>query len=308
MPAANYNFLIEQGSAYKLTFLYTDENGFPVDIRNYCVIMQCLTNTGSSLVFSNRYTGDDYDFKTNSDGSIILQLPAKTTNTYTFDSFVYDLDLQESSEQYPGGGLTTYRLATGGVGIVKRNIPTSLPDCANVDVSTNSLARSCDNECNNLDIYSIIYSGNSLTIPDNNSISDTITVNDTRLIENVEIAINGLKHDNPQDLIFMLSPPSGDKILLSANSKILNYKSGFSFMFSNRAINGSYINNVISGGLCNIADKTSMIKYNTEDLASNINGLINTSALGNWELIVIDNDLGVSGTIDSWKLIITYQP
>jgi subtilisin-like proprotein convertase family protein len=308
MPAANYNFSIEQGSAYKLTFLYTDENNNPVDIRDYCVLMQWLTNTGETYVFSNKYTGDEYDFRSYSDGSIILQLPARATNTYVFDSFVYDLDLQEPTEQYPGGGLTTYRLATGSVGIIKRNIPTSLPDCANVSANTNNLAKSCDNECSNLDIYSVIYNGNALNIPDNNSITDTINISDTRLIENVEIAINGLNHNSPQDLTFILFPPSGDKILLSSSSKILNYKPGFSFMFSNRAINGSYLSNVISGGLCNIADKTSTTVYNGETLVSNINGLINSSAVGSWRLIVADNDPGVSGTIDSWRLIVTYQP
>jgi subtilisin-like proprotein convertase family protein len=308
MPAANYNFYIEQGSAYKLTFLYTDQNGSPVDIRDYCVLMQWLTNTGDAYIFSNKYTGDDYDFQSYANGSIVLQLPARTTNTYTFDSFVYDLDLQEPTEQYPGGGLTTYRLSTGTVGIIKRNIPTSLPDCANVSSSVNNLAKSCDNECNSLDIYSVIYDGNSLTIPDNNVIIDTINISDTRLIDNIEVAINGLNHNSPQDLIFILSPPLGDKILLSANSKILNYKSGFSFMFSNRASNGSYISNVVSGGLCNIVDKTSVITYNEELLVSNIDGLVGSSAVGDWELIVIDNDPGVSGTISSWKLIITYQP
>ena len=308
MAAANYNFYIEQGSAYKLTFLYTDQNNSPVDIRDYCVLMQWLTNTGDTYTFSNRYTGDDYDFQSYADGSIILQIPARITNTYVFDSFVYDLDLQEPTEQYPGGGLTTYRLATGSVGMIKRNIPTSLPDCANVSSSVNNLAKSCDNECNNLDVYSVIYNGNSLNIPDNSSISDTIIINDSRLIDNVEVAINGLNHDSPQDLMFILAPPSGNKILLSANSKILNYKSGFSFMFSNRASNGSYISNVVSGGLCNIADKTSTTAYNGETLISNINGLIGSSSVGNWQLIVVDNDPGVSGTVSSWKLIVTYQP
>jgi subtilisin-like proprotein convertase family protein len=308
MAAANYNFFIEQGSAYKLTFLYTDQNNSPVDIRNYCVLMQWLTNTGDVYIFSNKYTGDDYDFQTYSDGSIVLQIPARVTNTYVFDSLVYDLDLQEPTEQYPGGGLTTYRLATGAVGIIKRNIPTSLPDCATVSSSINNLANSCDSECNNLDIYSVIYNGNNLNIPDNSSVFDTISINDIRLIENIEVAINGLHHDNPQDLTFILAPPSGDKILLSASSKILNYKSGFSFMFSNRASNGSYISNVVSGGLCNIVDKTSTTAYNGETLVSNINGLIGSSSVGNWQLIVVDNDPGVSGTIESWKLIVTYQP
>lgn len=307
MPAANYSFSIEQGSAYKITFLYTDENGNRVDIRNYCVLMQWLTNDGRTYIFSNKYTGDEYDFQANSDGSIVLQIPARITNTYTFNSLVYDLDLQEPTEQYPGGGLTTYRLATGSVGIIKRNIPTTLPDCANVSASINNLLKSCDNECNNLDVYSIIYSGSGLNILDNDSVTDTISISDTRLIDNIEIAINGLNHTSPQDLTFILAPPSGDKILLSANSKISNYKSGFSFMFSNRALPGIYVSNVISGGLCQIKDKTATINYNNENLISTIDGLVGTSAVGDWDLIIVDSDIGDSGSIDSWKLIITYM-
>lgn len=307
MPAANYNFSIEQGSAYKLVFIYADENNNRIDIRNYCVTMQWLTNNGDIYTFSNKYTGDDYDFRSNADGSIVLQLPARTTNNYTFESFVYDLDLQEPSEQYPGGGLTTYRLATGSVSIIKRNIPTILPDCATVSEPANGLAKSCDNECNNLDIYSIIYNGDSINILDNSVSSDSIIVADNRLIDNIQIAINGLSHSNPQDLIFILSCPSGDKVLLSSHTKINNYRPGFSFMFSNRAQNNIFLNNVISGGLCRINDKTSYIKYNNDQLLGSIDSLVGSSANGNWSLIIIDTDAGSFGSIESWRLIITYQ-
>jgi subtilisin-like proprotein convertase family protein len=79
-------------------------------------------------------------------------------------------------------------------------------------------------------------------------------------------------------------------------------------MFSNRAAPGITINNVTSGGLCSIQDKTSTVKYNNEILLSNFNSLFNTSSIGNWSLIIVDNDIGISGLIESWKLIVTYKP
>ena len=306
MPAAFINLDIEQGSAYERTFVYLDSAGNPVDLSNYCVLLQWRTNNNISYTFSNRYDGEDYSFKANSNGTIILLIPSKTTNTYLFDGAVYDLDIQEPNEQYPGSGLKTYRLCTGNVTILKRNIEPALSDCATLSSGFN-LANSCDAECGKLDVYSIIYQGSGLNIIDNSSVSGVVTTSDYRVIENVEVAINGLRHNSPQDLSFILSPPSGNKILLSSNSKILNYRPGFSFMFSNRSLPSVSLNNVTSGGLCSIVDKTSTFKLGNEILTSNISELVGNIVNGNWSLIVNDNDPGVSGTIDSWKLILTYQ-
>ena len=306
MPAANINLTIEQGSAYERTFVYLDSNGNPVDLSNYCVLLQLKTNLGNIMSFSNKYNGEDYNMKTNSNGTIVLLIPSKTTNTYTFDNAVYDLDLQEPNEQYPGSGLKTYRLSTGVITIYKRNIEVALTDCANA-TSGFDLTNTCDAECGKLDVYSIVSNGSGFSIVDNGVVSGIVTTNDNRIIENVEVAINGLRHNSPQDLSFLLAPPSGNKILLSSNSKITNYRPGFSFMFSNRALSTVNLSNVSSGGLCNIMDKTSVFKFNNETLASDINNIVGRSMSGNWSLIVSDNDPGVSGTIDSWKLILTYQ-
>lgn len=307
MPAIFHNTTIEQGSSYNITFIYTDENNATIDISSYCALLQWKTNLGDMYAFSNRYDGTDYSLVTGANGAIKLTIPAKTTNNYLFDNAVYDLVLQEPNEEYPGSGLKTYRLATGTIIIAKKNTDGLLINCADISSSFN-LANNCSAECGKLDIYSMQYDGSGALIPDNGSVTSTISTNDTRLIENIEVAINGLRHNSPQDLTFILSSPTGDKILLSASSKIVNYRPGFSFMFSNRSAPGTTINNVISGGLCSIQDKTSSTKYNSELLLSNFNNLFNTSVVGDWSLIIIDNDPGISGLIESWKLIITYKP
>ena len=109
-------------------------------------------------------------------------------------------------------------------------------------------------------------------------------------------------------MTLILQPPSGNKILLSSHNKITNYVSPFSFMFSNKASSGIYMNNVTNGGLCSIFDKTSSTKYNNEVLLSSITGLVNSSVTGTWTLHAVDNDPLGSGSIDSWKLIVTYEP
>jgi len=306
MPAAIYDIAIEQGSSYEVTFLYTDADNIPIDVRNFCVLLQWKTDTDNIYTFTNKYDGVDYSLVSNSDGTIVLKIPAKTTNLYEFSSAVYDLDLQEPIEEYPGSGLKNYRLSTGTINILRRNIPALLNSCADVS-SGSELQNSCDIECAKLDVYSVIYNGSGTLVPDLGTSTSTIIVDDNRLVENVEIAINGLRHNNPQDLIFIMSPPSGNKVLLSANSKIANYQPGFSCMFSNRAANNAYISNINSGGLCKIYNKTSTTKYNNDILLSSFDHLYNSPASGIWSLVVSDNDPSASGSIDSWKLIITYK-
>lgn len=308
MLPAFHPIIIDQGSAYEITFYYTDTDNNPINISNYCVTIQWKTNNGDDYFFTNKYKGTDYKLKTNSDGTIVFTIPSKTTNNYTFLTANYDLDLQEPNEEYTGSGLKTYRLVTGNITVNPRNTLVSLVDCAYASTSFN-IPENCDFECSRLDLYSKQYlSSGNISIPASQSSTlDIINTTDIDLIDNIEIAINGLRYNNPQDLIFILSPPTGTKVLLSANARINNYAPGFSFMFSNRASPGSYINNVESGSLCLIKDKTDFITYNAEPLASSFDHLFGQSITGDWSLIVINSDSNTSGSIDSWRLVITYQ-
>lgn len=307
MSPVLHPIVIDQGSAYDITFYYTDINGNPIDVSNYCVTIQWKTNTGDDYYFSNKYNGNAYSLQSNTDGTIVFRIPSKTTNTYEFDNAGYDLDIQEPNEEYAGSGLKTYRLVTGTVTINRRNTSISLIDCAYAS-SVFNIATNCELECSRLDLYSVQYSGSGLIIQDNSAVSGTVSTTDTRLIDNIEIAVNGLRHNSPQDLMFLLAPPTGGTVLLSANAKISKYAPGFSCLFSNRAPNGAFINNIDSGGLCLIRDKTNNTQYNNETVLSSFDHLFGSSVTGNWSLIICDTDPGIAGSIDSWKLIITYQP
>jgi len=306
MPAISHNTIIEQGSSYSINFLYTDTNNQPIDISQCCVVLQWKTNLGTIYTFSNKNDTLDYSMISQTNGNINLTIPAKTTNSYTFDSAIYDLIIQEPNEEYAGSGLKTYRLATGTVFISKKNIDSTLVDCADIN-SGFVINNNCNIECDKLDIYSIQYEGSGIIIQDNTINTSTINTSDTRNIENIEVVINGLNHNSPQDLIFILQCPGDRYVLLSGNSKIKNYKPGFSFMFSNRATAGSYISNILSGQLCLIKDKTDLIKYADKTLLSSFDTLVSGSLVGDWNLIILDTDDGTSGFIDSWKLIITYD-
>jgi subtilisin-like proprotein convertase family protein len=333
MAAAIYNFNIEQGSDFILSFQYNDENNIPVNLNGKCVVLRWTQNDGGGKIFSTSVPASlenedsGYLLTANSQGTITFQISAQKTKLYSFSSATYDLDIIETE----GTLKKNTRLSTGNVGVIQRNfdvitdcstlnlnpdIPPSTPIVtATTGITPTPTATSLANEdlcmpedCLDLDIYSVVYSGSGLNIVDNSNNSGTINVSDNRLIENIEIAINGLSHPSPQDLTFLLAPPSGDTVLLSSNTKITNYQSNFSFMFSNKAIGDRYLNTVSHGGLCNIYDKTNTTKFNNSTLVSSFSNLFNYSNVGNWTLYANDNDIGASGSISSWKLIITYLP
>lgn len=337
MPAATHNFLLEQGSDFQITFRYLDENNTSVNMTNWYVLFKFVSNTGQIYSFDNITKTSNYSLIAYRNGDIILNIPAHITNNYSFDTAVYDLDLQEPNEQYVGSGLKRYRLAQGTITIVKRN--TVIPGFDIREPIEGQILDVCTINCSAFD--SSIYSGPRIYIADNATSTSSITIMDNRPIENVEIGINGLNHNSPQDLTMFLAPPSGDKILLFAHHKISNYVPGFSFMLSDRALPQTNVSNTKNGGLCRIINKTNSTRFdnsipmticddsgcsevmiplsisngsivlgaiNNENLLSSfghLKGYVPSS--GTWSLHVCDNDASVSGLIDNWKLIITYQ-
>jgi subtilisin-like proprotein convertase family protein len=309
MPAANHAFSIEQGSDFQITFRYFDENNIRANLTNWYVLFKFVTDTGEIYSFDNITKTTDYSLIAYPNGEIVLNLPARITNGYSFATSNYDLDLQEPNEQYPGSGLKRYRLSQGIITIIKRN--TIIPAFDIKEPINGQVIDVCEINCSSFD--SSIYTGPRIYIQDNTNNSSSINITDNRVIDTVEVGINGLNHNSPQDLTMFLAPPSGDKILLYAHNKITNYVPGFSFMFSDNASPGTSINNVGNGGKCKIIDRTNSIRFNTgsvsnDSLLSSFSHLHNYIPIsGDWTLHIADNDIGVSGVIDNWKLIITYQ-
>jgi subtilisin-like proprotein convertase family protein len=332
MPAVTYNFLLEQGSDFEISFQYNDANNSPINLSDKCVVLQWIDSGKiNKQIFSTaalaQYDTNDWSLTADNRGRIRFRISANLTQNYNFDTAIYDLDIISLNNR-----LRNTRLATGTITLVKRNLelvsncPSSLDPNINLITSTPTpldggvtptptLSITPDNsdlclpdDCIDLDIYSVVHTGVSLVLSDLCLTSGNIRTTDTRSIENIELAINKLQHQSPSDLIFVLAPPSGNKILLSANSKIKNYNNNFSFMFSNKANTTDYLYNTTNGGLINIYDKKSNINFSNETLLSSFDHLFGASVTGTWSLIVKDTDPVGSGLLDSWKLIITHSP
>lgn len=343
MAAANHNFSIESGSDFQITFQYLDENQNPIDINPYCVSLLWRPSTGPGFPqgFSSNQpsslNNEGFTLVKSTNGNIIFSLSYIFTKQITWSQAVYDLYISDSSTPPK-----KFKLSTGTIDLIPNNfpecstqttghcadcnslvfdavgpiVPSPTPTNGVLPVPTPSFSDSdiCSLVCDDLDIYATMYSGSGILISDNSIVSGTINVANTGIIQNIEVVLNKLKHQNPQDLAFILSPPTGDKVLLSAHNKILhnNIINGFSCVFSNKASPDVYINNVVNNGYqipyVNILDKTAIYKYNNENLSSNLQSWIGSSPSGDWTLIVKDDDIGASGTIDDWKLIITYSP
>lgn len=185
----------------------------------------------------------------------------------------------------------------------------------------------CDVLCRGLDIFAELYTGSSLSINDASIsggistpsvTSGTVSVNNPGIATNIELYIDKLNHTNPSDLSMLLQPPSGDPVFLSYRTKINNHNltSGTSFAFSNKALPGIYLNNKSNSNdlYVNILQDSAYAlpapydsltyEYSFDHLISAGSG----SVSGDWNLYFIDHDAGVSGSINGWNLIITYEP
>lgn len=328
MVAVNYNFLLEKGSDFQISYIYLDEENIPINLTNKCVTFSLLGDDGSLRTYSSKalsnYNTNGWSLSGDNLGNILFKLSAEETQTFNFATAVYDLDIKEIDTIKTNN----IRLSEGSVSVVNRNIDlisecvtnlnplvvTSTPvptDPSNSLTPTPSPTEITDfclpYDCGPLDLFSTVYNGGGLVLNDLSTTSGSVTVTNTGLISNVELAINKLNHNYHSDLVFLLAPPSGDKILLSANSKITNYSPNFSFMFSNKADNNQYLYNINNGQVCNIYDKTDIFNYNNENLLSSFSGIFGSSLTGLWTFIALDTDPVGSGFIDSWKLILTYD-
>jgi hypothetical protein len=127
MAASKYDFVIEQGSSFKLSLVYKDANGDPINLTNWCARLVWKTNVATTQVFSTENL--DYSvYKFTIEpvlGRIVLLIPANTTNSFTFNTAKYDLELQSDADLYSGGGKSIIRLLYGKASIMKRFSETS---------------------------------------------------------------------------------------------------------------------------------------------------------------------------------------
>lgn len=115
MPASQYDFSIEQGSSFKLSLIYKNNSQVPIDLTGWCARLIWTTDEGSVQTFST--TNVDYSVYKfeifGSEGKLLLQIPATTTNLFTFATAKYDLEIESPNEMYTGGGNEIIRLLYG---------------------------------------------------------------------------------------------------------------------------------------------------------------------------------------------------
>lgn len=140
MAASKYDFAIEQGSSFKLTLVYKDASGTPIDLTNYCVRIIWKTSTGLLQTFSSNdpNSGGVYRLIVNDEvGKITWLIPSYITNQYNFNTTKYDLEIQSDDPFFGSGtemdgGKYTVRLLFGTIKIVKRFSESS----SNLDCNT----------------------------------------------------------------------------------------------------------------------------------------------------------------------------
>lgn len=132
MPAAEYNFSVEQGSSFKLALVYKDDSGSPINITGWCARLIWKTNANITQVF----TTENIDYSVykftidGANGKLTLLFPASTTNSFAFTNAKYDLELQSDDDFYSEGGKYIIRILYGTVTILKRKSKTdTLLDC-----------------------------------------------------------------------------------------------------------------------------------------------------------------------------------
>lgn len=115
MKASLYDFTIDQGSSFRLSFIYKDSEGNPIDLTGWCARLVWKTNQGNIQTFIT--TNLDYStYKFTIEpliGKVTLLLPPHTTNNWTFNTAKYDLELQSDDDVYAGGGKNIIRLLYG---------------------------------------------------------------------------------------------------------------------------------------------------------------------------------------------------
>ena len=122
MAASKYDFSIEQGTSFKLSLIYKDADGVPIDLTGWCARLIWQTTTNNTQIFSSDNIDHSvYKFTIDEpNGKITLMLPASTTNSFNFNTAKYDLELRSPEDLYDGGGKYSTRLLFGTVNIVKR--------------------------------------------------------------------------------------------------------------------------------------------------------------------------------------------
>jgi hypothetical protein len=146
MPAAEYNFSIEKGTAFVIAFEYRNDNNIPIDITNWCARIRWIEDQSTNPIirtFITNTRSSEYEFTIDPLlGKVLLKIPAAQTALYTFNTARYDFELQEPNDLYSGGGKKVFRILQGSIALVERNVPGT--DAFVCDLDTQDDCRTCE--------------------------------------------------------------------------------------------------------------------------------------------------------------------
>lgn len=131
MSAAKFDFSMDQGSSFKLAFVYKDADLNIVDLTDWCARLVWKTNKGDVNTFESGNNDENYKFTIDGpNGKVELLIPSDITNSYDFTVAQYDLELQSPDDFYTSGGKYTVRVMYGLITLAKRESKTTTAlDC-----------------------------------------------------------------------------------------------------------------------------------------------------------------------------------
>ena len=111
MAAGKYNFTIEQGATFRRTFKYKDAEGTPITLSDKDTTMQIrdtinskdfivsITETGTTRQDGSTTTNTIFTISDQAinAGEFQLTIDADTTASMSFDTAVYDLEIESSN-------------------------------------------------------------------------------------------------------------------------------------------------------------------------------------------------------------------
>lgn len=146
MPAAEYNFSIEKGTAFVIAFQYKDDQNIPINITNWCARIRWIEDQPTNPIirtFNTNNRTSDYEFTIDPLlGKVLLKIPASQTAQYSFSTARYDFELQEPNDLYSGGGKKVFRILQGSINLIQRNVPGT--DAFTCDIDTQDDCRTCE--------------------------------------------------------------------------------------------------------------------------------------------------------------------
>lgn len=97
MPSKKFDILIEQGSTFYLTVNAKNADNTVKNLSGYSARMQIRPTCNSSTLYVDATTANGMITILGSQGQVTVTLPGTTTDSYSWDSGVYDLEVDNAA-------------------------------------------------------------------------------------------------------------------------------------------------------------------------------------------------------------------